>query len=155
MAEILHSNIAELPQKRKAEHDGYEYVRRDFVPRFAAKQCVAAVYEVPPGKSAYPYHSHTMNEEIFYIISGEGILVTPEGERAVRAGELIFFPASSEGAHKLINTSNTENLVYIDFDVIHDIDVTLYPDSDKLAVWGKDTNKVYKLDSNVDYYEGE
>lgn len=35
------------------------------------------------------------------------------------------------------------------------IDITLYPDSDKIAVWGKDTNRVYRTDDNVAYYEGE
>jgi len=154
MAEILHSNIAELPQKRKAEHDGYEYVRRDFVPRFAAKQCVAAVYEVPPGKSAYPYHSHTMNEEIFYIISGEGVLRTPDGERRVSAGDLLFFPADERGAHKLTNCSQTEMLVYLDVDTANAQDVSFYPDSGKIGVWGLGVNKVFRVDDEVDYYDG-
>lgn len=42
----------------------------------------------------------------------------------------------ARGAHKLTNTSKTENLVYIDFDVIHDLDVTVYPDSNKIGIWG-------------------
>ena len=52
-------------------------------------------------------------------------------------------------------TSATENLVYIDFDVIHELDVAIYPDSGKIGVWGKEINKVYPQDDNVDYYEGE
>ena len=43
----------------------------------------------------------------------------------------------------------------IDFDVIHDLDVTVYPDSGKIGVWGKQVNKVYHLDDDMDYYEGE
>ena len=62
------------------------------------------------------------------------ILKTPTGDRRVSAGDLLFFPASSEGAHKLTNTSATEKLVYIDFDVIRDLDVAIYPDSDKIGV---------------------
>ena len=82
------------------------------------------------------------------------MLRTTQGERIVRAGELLFFPAGSEGAHKLTNTG-TEDLIYIDFDVIHDLDAAVYPDSGKIGLWGKDVNRVYPLDANVDYYTGE
>ncbi len=34
----------------------------------------------------------------------------------------MFFPTGADGAHKLTNSSETENLVYIDFDVVHDVD---------------------------------
>lgn len=155
MSEILHSRMEDLPQKHKAEHEGYEYVRRDFVARFAAKQCVAAIYEIPPLKSAYPYHHHTMNEEIFYIISGEGLLRTPDGERRVSAGDLLFFPTGERGAHKLTNSSETEKLVYLDVDTANPLDVAAYPDSGKIGVWGMGVNKVFKVEDSVDYYEGE
>lgn len=155
MDNMKHLRIDEISTKHKSEHDGYEYYRKDFVPRGYAAKTMVSIYEIPPLKSAYPYHFHLKNEETFYIISGEGMLRTPKGEERVSAGDLLFFPASSEGAHKLTNTSSTEKLVYIDFDVIHDLDVAVYPDSEKIGVWGKNVNKVYNLNSNVDYYEGE
>lgn len=152
---IRHSKIADLSAKHKTLHEGYEYTRRNFVPRGQANHTQVSVYEVPPQKAAYPYHYHLQDEESFYILSGEGLLKTPEGEKRVSAGDMLFFPAGSEGAHKLTNTSLTEKLVYIDFDVIHDLDAAIYPDSGKIGVWGKDINRVYPLDANVDYYEGE
>ena len=105
-------------------------------------------------KKILPGDNHN-NEETFYIISGEGILRTPSGERKVSAGDLLFFPTGAEGAHKLTNSSETENLVYIDFDVVHDVDITVYPDSDKIGVWGMGINKLYPQTSDVDYYDGE
>ncbi|MBQ8163426.1 MAG: cupin domain-containing protein [Clostridia bacterium] len=155
MSEIKHELIENIPKSHKCEHNEYEYYRRKFIPFGAAKNSLVSIYEIPPKKSAYPYHFHHNNEETFYIISGEGILKTPEGERIVRAGELLFFPTGSDGAHKLTNSSETENLVYIDFDVVHDVDITIYPDSDKIGVWGMGINKLYKKTSNVDYYDGE
>ena len=98
---------------------------------------------------------HHKNEETYYIISGEGMLKTPEGERKVKTGDLLFFPANADGVHKLTNTSQTEMLVYIDFDTNNDVDVAVYPDSHKIGVWGKGVNKVYNEDDYVDYYEGE
>ena len=155
MSEIKHKSIDNIPKNHKNDHDGYEYYRRKFIPFGDAKNSLVSVYEVPPKKSAYPYHFHHNNEETYYIISGEGILRTPGGERKVRAGDLLFFPTGEDGAHKLTNSSETDNLVYIDFDVVHDIDITIYPDSDKIGVWGMGINKLYSNADNVDYYEGE
>jgi uncharacterized cupin superfamily protein len=145
----------DLAVSHKCEHENYEYFRRKFVPFGAAKNTLVSIYEIPPGKSAYPYHYHHKNEETFYIISGEGVLRTPEGERVVAAGDLLFFPTGPEGAHKLTNNSDRDKLVYIDFDVVHEIDVAVYPDSDKIGVWGMGINKLYPQDGNVDYYVGE
>ena len=83
------------------------------------------------------------------------MLRTRKGEREVKPGDLLFFPAGEDGAHKLTNTSDSEPLVYLDFDIVHDLDVTMYPDSGKLGIWGMDTNKIYRIDDDVDYYDGE
>ena len=155
MSEIKHSKIESIPVSHKCEHEGYEYFRRKFIPFGGAKNTLVSVYEIPPGKSAYPYHFHHNNEETFYIISGEGVLRTPEGERKVGAGEFLFFPAGETGAHKLTNVSETEMLVYIDFDVTHEVDITEYPDSGKIGIWGMGINELYPRSANVDYYEGE
>lgn len=155
MGEIKHAKITDLEVSHKRDHEGYEYYRRKFVARGAAESTLVTVYEVPPLKSAYPYHYHHKDEETFYILSGRGILKTPVGERQVGAGELLFFPAGAAGAHKLTNCSDTENLVYIDFDVIHDLDAAVYPDSGKIGVWGMGINKVFRQSDDVDYYEGE
>ena len=155
MSEIKHSKIEDIPAGHRCEHEGYEYFRRKFIPFGGAKNALVSVYEIPPGKSAYPYHYHHKNEETYYILSGEGVLKTPEGERQVKAGELLFFPTGPEGAHKLTNSSKTEMLTYIDFDVVHDIDIAVYPDSDKIGIWGMRINQIYPEDADVDYYHGE
>lgn len=152
MSGILHMRMEDMRVSHNA-HGDYEYTKRTFVGR-GAGEALVCVYEVPPGKSAYPYHCHLKDEETFHILSGTGTLRTPEGERPVSAGDFLHFPAGPVGAHKLTNTGSVP-LVYIDFDVIHDLDVCLYPDSGKLAVWGKGVNRVYPADANVDYYEGE
>jgi len=153
MADILHINPDNVPRKHKHAHPGYEYTRRDLLPRGMAR-CVASLYEIPPGKAAYPYHYHTQNEECFYILRGSGTLRTPEGEREVRAGEFLFFPAGEQGAHKLTNTGE-EDLAYLDCDTAHDIDVAFYPDSGKIGVWGMGINQVYRTSDQVGYYERE
>ena len=88
MSEIKHANMKALEASHKCEHENYEYERRKFVPFGGAKHTLVSVYEVPPMKSPYPYHYHHKNEETFYIISGEGILKTPTGERKVNRPRL-------------------------------------------------------------------
>ena len=155
MSEIKHFRIEDIPASHKQEHEDYEYDRRKFIPFGGAKNSLVSVYEIPPHKSAYPYHFHHNNEETFYILSGEGILRTPDGERKVSAGELLFFPTGPAGAHKLTNCSDMEKLVYIDFDVVHEVDITIYPDSDKIGVWGMGINQLFPQTEAVDYYAGE
>ena len=155
MSKIRHCKIDQIPAGHKCEHEGYEYFRRKFVPFGAAENTHVCVYEIPPGKAAYPYHYHCKTEETFYIISGIGTLRTPEGEKRVGAGELIFFPAGEAGAHKLTNASDTENLVYLDFDVTHELDVAVYPDSDKIGIWGMGINQIFPKSADVEYYHGE
>ena len=156
MDKILQVKIQDVPSNHnKNQHDGYEYYRRDLVPMGSAKQCAISVYEVPPEKSAIPYHYHTKNEEAFYIISGNGLLKTPDGCKNVSAGDFLFFPANENGAHKLTNTSESEMLIYIDFDTSNDLEVAFYPDSGKLGIWGKNINKLFKTNQQVDYFDGE
>lgn len=150
---VVHMPIDGMEPRHK-EGGGYECYRRDFVKRGQARQCVVSVYEIPPGKAAYPYHYHMRDEEVFYILSGTGLLRTPEGEREVRVGELLFFPAGEGGAHKLTN-NGAAPLCYIDFDTANSLDAAVYPDSQKIGVWGMGVNKVYRLGDAVDYYEGE
>ena len=155
MSGIKHRNWQDIPVKRKAEHETYEYNRRKFLGFGEAANTWVSIYEIPPGKSAYPYHYHHKNEETFFILRGQGLLKTPEGDRTVSAGDLLFFPANSKGAHKLTNLSETEDMVYIDFDVVHDLDVAVYPETGKLGVWGKNINRIWRQQDDVDYYDGE
>ena len=151
---MLHAHIESLEQSHVQDHDGYEFYRRRFLHRGQAGQCLVNIYEIPPGKSAYPYHYHCKNEEVFYIVQGSGLLRTPEGERTVSSGDLLFFPAEPGGAHKLTNHGETP-LVYIDFDAVHDLDVAIYPDSHKIGVWGKEINQLFCQEDEVDYFKGE
>jgi uncharacterized cupin superfamily protein len=155
MEEILMARFEDVPSKHISEHDGYEYYKREFVSKSDGHQCAISVYEIPPGKSAYPYHYHVKNEEAFYIISGIGILKTPTGDKEITAGDFLFFPANEKGAHKLINTSETEMLIYLDFDTHNEIDAAFYPDSNKIGIWGKSINQIYKTNQQVTYYDGE
>jgi uncharacterized cupin superfamily protein len=156
MDEVIIANRASITPTHQNEHQPYEYFKYNVVPASFGNQCTVAFFELPPGKSNYPYHYHTACEEIFYIISGKGLLRTPEGERIVTSGDVIVFPPSKKGAHKLSNPSESETLVYLDIDTNRTPEVVFYPDSDKIGVkTGGEMKNLFMYDTDVDYYAGE
>lgn len=152
---VLITKAKKLESQHQNEHEGYEYFKKTVMSGAKGDKCNVSIYEIPPGKAAYPYHYHFQSEEVFYIISGTGILRTPEGETEVTVGDILAFPATEIGAHKLTNSSKTEVLVYIDFDTYHSPEVSFMPDSGKSVVYGKGLKKTFKDGSEVDYYDGE
>lgn len=80
---------------------------------------------------------------------------TPDGERTVEAGDILAFPAGEKGAHKLVNSSKIEELLYIDFDTYHSLEISFMPDSNKKCVYGKDFRQVVPNDADLNYYDGE
>lgn len=155
MSDVKKVRFAEVVAEHKNEHEGYEYFKHPIVPKGGARQCAVSVYEIPPGKSAYPYHSHTMNEECFYILKGKGVVRTPNGGTEVEPGDFLFFPADESGAHKITNPSETETLVYIDFDTENELDAAFYHDSGKVGIWGRNTSMVFRVADRAGYHDGE
>lgn len=147
---------AETAQSVKGfTHPGYECSKRIIVGKEDSQHFNVTVYEVPPGKSAVPYHYHMRNEEVFYILSGKGLLKSPEGEREVTTGDFIYFPNNENGAHKLTNISQSELLVYADFDIMHDPEIAFYPDSDKVGLFGSGKRMIFPISKQVGYFDGE
>ena len=154
--EILVTNIKEIEPKHVASHQIYEFDRYDVSGLLHENKCTVTFYSLRPGKSNYPYHYHTGNEEVFYIISGQGLLETPKGEISVKEGDVIVLPPCKDGAHRLKNTSENEMLVYLDVDTNNSPDVVVYPHTNKVGVFVKgEFPKFYMQDSNVPYYEDE
>lgn len=129
-----------------------------------ARMLGASIYELPPGASAFPYHYHCANEELLYVLAGEGTLRLGEEQVAVRAGSFIAMPTGPAYAHRLYNSSNAP-LKYLCVSTMIDPEVVVYPDSHKVGVMagsapGGDPSKrtlagVYRQASGVGYYDGE
>ena len=142
-------------EPKHERHGDFEYDKYLVLPK-AGNQCTVAFMDVAPGKSAFPYHYHVGITELFYIISGKGIIVTPDGECPVKSGDVIVFPPGKTGAHRIINPSDSETLCYLDVDTVSEPDVAFYPDSSKIGLIldGK-PHSYYRRADAVDYYEGE
>lgn len=120
-----------------------QFTIKPVVGRADATKCSVNFIEVEPGNQAFGYHYHEMNEEVFYIISGTGIVRTINGDITVKAGDIITFPTGKEGSHVIRNGSETEKLVYLDFDAISFPEIVHLPDTKQIMVISAQTNSIY------------
>jgi uncharacterized cupin superfamily protein len=120
-----------------------------------------AVHVVPPGKKAFPFHRHHVQDELFFVVSGEGEYRFGETTVPVRTGDIVAAPAGTQ-AHQLINTGPAD-LRYLGVSTGGGVDVVDYPDSKKIAVAAGAKNADFKTATYVglgrlaptDYYDDE
>ena len=89
------------------------------------------ICRIPPGKAAYPYHSHSAQWEFYHVMSGRGSARHAEGTTPIEAGDAFIFEPGQ--AHQLINNGTEDLVLYVVAD--NPIGESChYPDSDKWLV---------------------
>src|ERR1043165_2192025 len=64
-------------------------------PQIGAKKLGCSLTAVPPGKRAFPFHNHRLNEEMFYVIEGSGeVRSAPRPTRSAPATSSPALPAA-------------------------------------------------------------
>lgn len=155
MAEQVIIGDGEALPARSVSVGAFAYEKRILVPK-EGNQLHVSFMEIPPGKSAFPYHWHEGITEAFVILSGTGVVRTPSGEHAVKAGDVVVFPPGAAGAHRITNTTAAETLRYVDLDTTSRPDVMHYPDSGKTAISGGSAPPtVWRDEDTVDYFDRE
>lgn len=84
---------------------------------------------LPPGKESSMRHHHTLEDEMVYVLEGELVLITDEGEQVIRAGDCAGFPAGNQDGHQLVNRS-AEPARYLEISNRDPADLAEYPDVD-------------------------
>ncbi len=134
-------------------------------PRVGAQKLGYNITAVPPGKRAFPFHNHQVNEEMFFILQGTGEARIGAQTYPVREGDVIACPAGGkEAAHQITNTG-TEELRYLAVSTKLSPEICEYPDSGKFGVLaefvagadGKPQRFVFvgRENGSLDYWEGE
>jgi uncharacterized cupin superfamily protein len=116
---------------------------------------VMFIYDVPPGGASSPYH-YEYEEEWLLVVEGEIVVRTPDGEHTLKRGDLVRFPAGPPGAHKVMNRSDSPARTLL-FSSSRVPAVSVYPDSDKIAVWsGNEPDElIFERSSAVPWSHGE
>lgn len=114
---------------------------------------------VPPGKAAYPFHSHLANDELFVILEGSGELRLGPQRHPVRAGDVVGCPkGDAASAHQIVNTGATD-LRYLSLSSTISPEICEYPDSGKVAAYFDDGKEgwahITRKGDERDYWDGE
>ena len=66
---------------------------------------------LPPGVWSSQRHWHTGEDEFVFVVEGEVVLVTNDGEEVLRVGDSAGFKANEANGHHLVNRSTRDALV--------------------------------------------
>lgn len=158
---VIHSE--DLPWTTEERGDLFARRRRRLADGTEAKNLGCSMFELDPGKTAFPFHYHLANEEALYVLAGDGTLRLGTERLRVRTGDYVPFPPGSEHAHQLTNTGS-EVLRYLAVSTMISPEVAVYPDSDKVGVLGtipdgEDGERhriaTFPMKAEVGYWEGE
>jgi len=155
---VIDSRVVNLDQL-KLEHftkgDKFESDAVRIGPLLGAKDLGYSYDVVPPGKCSCPYHSHRGEEEMFFVVRGEGTLRYGSETRKIRAGDIICCPTGGpETAHQIVNDSNAP-LAYLSISTMAPVEVCEYPDSKKIGAYAKDFRHMTRAEHHLDYWTDE
>ncbi len=88
--------------------------------------------------AASPYHLHENCEHFYFIIEGSATVETPDGVRALKAGDLVFIPA--EDKHRL---RATEPLFYFEFQAPNRFKTIILEGSEDDLKWERVDGKIW------------
>jgi uncharacterized cupin superfamily protein len=117
-------------------------VRRALGDHFGLTHFGVNLTRLPPGGMSALRHTHRSEDEFIYILEGDPVLVTNEGETPLQPGMCAGFKAGSGNAHHLINRTARE-VVYLEIGDRNRGDTVIYPDDDLGRALAPDGGRVF------------
>ena len=159
---VVNENGLEWSEQSRGE--SFSHRRKALGAAAHGEKLGCSLYEVPPGRKAWPYHYHCANEEAIYVLEGSGTLRVGEREVAISQGDYVALPVGEAYAHQVSNTSG-EPLRYLCLSTMTEPDILVYPDSGKVGLFagsapGGPKERRYlhtylREDAEVGYFDGE
>jgi uncharacterized cupin superfamily protein len=143
----------EWPEAPYQAPPGWEQKAARLVP--SGRGLGMTLYELYPGQTQVAYHFHHGNEEGLVVLRGRPSVRTPEGERELAPGDVVFFPKGPEGAHQVVNRTEepARYLIaasHVSPEVVEHVDSGKVLAMSQLGLW-----TVHRRADAVDYFEGE
>jgi uncharacterized cupin superfamily protein len=133
-----------------ADRPGRQYTRRLIGRAAGARTTGLQHVSIAPGRHGWPRHCHASDEELFVVLGGSGTVRIGDEEAPVRAGHVISRPAGTGLAHSF--RAGPDGLEYLAYGQRHPGDITYYPDSAKVALWG--VGVIGRIEP-LEYWDGE
>lgn len=109
---------------------------------------------IPPGAYSTMYHSHSCQEEFFYILSGTGSLRLNDETYPVGPNDFLAKPAGRNIAHSFYN-SGSEALTILDIGTIDPEDTCYYPDEQMYLHKSNGERRTYRADAICNDWSSE
>jgi uncharacterized cupin superfamily protein len=103
-----------------------------------------------PGTESGPQHCHSLEEELFVVLDGDGVLLLGDDEVPVRRGSVVSRPPGTGVAHSF--RAGSGGMTYLAYGTREPGDVCYYPRSNKIAFRG--VGVIARLE-RLDYWDGE
>ena len=125
-------------------------VRRDFGDAMGSTRTGVGHLVVAPGALSGPPHCHAAEEEIFFVLDGDGALLLGDEEHPVRAGSVVARPPGTGVAHAF--RAGDAPLTLLAFGTREPNDIVFFPRSGKVGLRGI---RARFFVQQVEYWDGE
>jgi uncharacterized cupin superfamily protein len=104
-------------------------IKRALTERLGLTQFGVNLTTLEPGAQSSHRHWHAKEDEFIYVLSGELVLVTMDGEQTLHPSMAAGFPAGDKNGHHLVNRS-TAPATYLEIGTRSADEDATYPDVD-------------------------
>jgi uncharacterized cupin superfamily protein len=125
-------------------------VRRDLGDALGSRRTGVGHLTVAAGALSSPPHCHAAEEEIFFVLDGEGALLLGDEEHAVRAGSVVARPPGTGVPHAF--RAGDAPLTLLAFGTREPNDIVFFPRSGKVGLRGI---RARFFVTQVEYWDGE
>jgi uncharacterized cupin superfamily protein len=133
---------------QSSEREGYAWRGARLGAQLGAAKIGASLYELGDGQRTFPYHHHHGMEEWLIVLEGAPTVRMPEGERTLRRGDVLCFPAGPDGGHQVRGPGTV-----IIVSASRAPETVEYPDSGKVGA--RPPGLIFRVQDAADYWEGE
>ncbi|MCA8886091.1 MAG: cupin domain-containing protein [Hyphomonadaceae bacterium] len=153
-------NLADAVFDDVEENGVYSSSRASIGKHIGARKLGYNLTVLPPGKAQCPFHNHHAEEEMFFILEGEGELRFGDQRYAIGTHDVIACPPGGRDvAHQIINTGSA-TMRYLSISTLAELEACEYPDSNKVLIVSdidgeRKFRGMYRAETGVDYYDRE
>src|SRR5512134_1484232 len=126
----LRSRPSNYPEKFQPVVKGRE--KRPLGEHFGLANFGVNLTRLAPGAASSLRHAHTLQDEFVYVVEGNPVLVTNDGEEWLSPGMCVGFPHGTGNAHHLVNRTRAD-VLYLEVGDRTPGDSASYPDDDICA----------------------
>jgi uncharacterized cupin superfamily protein len=138
------------------EREGWRWKATSVGGRLNAELIGGGLYELEPGNTLWPYHTHHANEEWLLVLRGRPTLRHSGGEQELAEGDVVCFRRGKNGLHQVRNrTDEPVRILMISTLIVPEI--VEYPDSGKIGARSAAGERILlsRPGPTLDYWDGE